>query len=72
MQTTYEDVIKAFDNVSNERALSDEYLRECKCQTREDVEIASELRYGIVYLRDDAVELLIARIKELEKQKGAI
>lgn len=69
---TYEDVIKAFDNASNERALSDEYLQECGCQTREDVEIANELRYGIVYLRDDAVELLIARIKELEKQKGAM
>ena len=69
---TYKDVIKTFDNVSNERALSNEYLREHKCQTREDVEIASELRYGIVYLRDDAVELLIARIEELEKQKGAM
>lgn len=69
---TYKDVIKAFNNISNERALSDEYLREHKCQTREDVEIASELRYGIVYLRDDAVELLIARIEELEKQKGAM
>ena len=63
---TYKDVIQGFNKKSDARALSDDYLQENHCETRENVPLAIEFHYGIVYLRDDAVEVLIQRIVELE------
>ena len=40
--------------------------------TRKDVVMCGEYKYGIVYVRDDAVELLIDRINELEKCLGEV
>lgn len=55
---TYKDVIKEYEERSNQICLSNE--------CRETAPLVGEYRYGIAYLRDDAVELLIDRIKELE------
>ena len=64
---TYKDVIKEYEERSNHICLSDEYLEECNAiYTRETAPLIGEYEYGIAYLRDDAVELLIDRIKELE------
>lgn len=65
---TYKDVIKEYEERSNHICLSDEYLKTCNgvTHTREMAPLVGEYEYGIAYLRDDAVELLIDRIKELE------
>ena len=64
---TYKDVIKEYEERSNYICLSDEYLEKCSAvYTRETAPLVGEYEYGIAYLRDDAVELLIDRIKELE------
>ena len=64
---TYKDVIKEYEERSNHICLSDEYLEEHCCEyTRKIAPLVGEYEYGIAYLRDDAVELLIDRIKELE------
>ena len=66
---TYKDVIQEFEERSNHICLSDEYLKECSATyTRETAPLVGEYEYGIAYLRDDAVELLIDRIKELEHE----
>lgn len=70
---TYKEVIREFNEACKTWQLSDGYLTDNRYATRADIPcIANEMRYGIVYLRDDAVELLITRIEELEKQKGAM
>jgi hypothetical protein len=44
-------------------------LEECSATyTRETAPLVGEYAYGIAYLRDDAVDLLIDRIKELEHE----
>ncbi len=64
---TYKDVIKEYEERSNHIGLSDEYLEDCNATyTRKTAPLVGEYEYGIAYLRDDAVELLIDRIKELE------
>lgn len=66
---TYKDVIKEFKEKCDRYCLSDEYLNSIGNDTRKDAVMCGEYQYGIVYMRDDAVELLIRRINELE-QKG--
>lgn len=63
------DVIKEFIDDCNRRALSDDYLQECGCETRAEFPMTIEFSYGVMYLRDDAVELLIECIKELENER---
>ena len=64
---TYKDVINEFRKNCNNYSLSDDYLNSIGNDTRKDAEMCGEYQYGIVYVRDDAVELLIDRINELEK-----
>ena len=66
----YKEVIKEFQDAKNRWCLSDEYLKDNGCFTREEETIAIEYPYGIVYLQDTAVDVLIERIKELEKQQN--
>ena len=68
---TYKDVIQAFAYASNHKGIDDEFLQNIGCRTREEQPMAGEYSYGIVYLRDDAVEILIQRIIELENQLKA-
>ena len=65
---TYKDVVQAFAYASNRYSLDDDYLREHDCEVREDMPMAGEFKYSVVYLRDDAVEVLIKRIIELENK----
>lgn len=64
----YKDVINEFKNADERYALSDEYLVSVNSPTRKKEPIAGEFAYGIVYLQDTGVELLIKRIEELEKE----
>ena len=65
----YKEVIAEFKKASNRYCLSDAYLAEEGDPTRENHPIAGEYAYGIVFVRDDAVELLIDRINELENSE---
>ena len=65
---TYKDVIKEFKEKCDRYCLSDEYLESIGSTTRKDAVMCGEYQYGIVYVRDDAVELLIDRINELEQK----
>ena len=65
---TYKDVIEEFRKTCNRYYLSDEYLSGIDSQTRKETPICGEYIYGMVYVRDDAVKLLIDRIKELERE----
>ena len=62
----YKKALQEFERVCGNRQLSDDYLRDQNCETRKDLPVAIEFEYGVVYLRDDAVDALLARIKELE------
>lgn len=67
---TYRDVIKEYEERRNHICLSDNYLENCNgvMYTRKNAPLIGEYEYGIAYLRDDAVELLIDRIRELENE----
>lgn len=63
-------VIDLFDRSSNARCLGDDRIEEAGRESRRSGEacVAGDLSYGIVYLRDDAVDILVERIRELEKK----
>ena len=61
---TYKDVMNEFKEKCRKICISDEYIG----TTREELPICGEYSYGVIFVRDDAVKLLIDRIKELEKQ----
>ena len=69
---TYKDVINEFRKNCNNYSLSDDFLNSIGNDTRKDAVMCGEYQYGIVYVRDDAVELLIDRINELEKCLGEV
>ena len=64
------EIVKEYHDTCHRYQLSDEYLQEQKCDTRMEMPIAVEFRYGVVYLQDSAVDALIKRIEELEVQHG--
>ena len=65
----YKDVINEFNEKCDRYCLSDKYLESVGSTTRKDAAVCGEYEYGMVHMRDDAVQLLINRINELE-QKG--
>ncbi len=60
---TYQDVIEEYKKAKGRICLSDEYLD----TPRTDLPIVGEYTYGVAWVRDDAVELLIDHIEELKK-----
>ena len=64
---TYKDVIEEYNRAANRICLSDEYLEDVDSPTRQELPIVGDYQYGVAYMRDDAVELLIDRIHELEE-----
>ena len=58
-------------NNQSKRSLSDNYLASLNETTRSNdpAYIAGEFDYGIVYMRDDAVEILLEYIEQLECEK---
>lgn len=64
----YETILKKYRKACEQRQLSEEYLRENDCEVRSDLPVAIEFSYGVIYLRDDAVDVLIKRIEELEAE----
>ena len=60
--------VRTYWKVQSDRGLSDNYLSSVDKTTRAtDIRgIAGEFEYGIIYMRDDAVEILLEYIDELE------
>ena len=63
---TYKYVMKAFKEAKYRYCLTDEYLLKNGAPTRGMLPICDEYEHGVVRVRDDAVQLLIDRIYELE------
>lgn len=63
-----ENVRKSFDDFYRDRALSDEYLEEIHRETRYETNMVEEQKYGIAYLRDDGVNILLRYIDMLEEE----
>lgn len=61
--------VRAYWKVQSKTGLSDDYLASIDRTTRATNirEIAGELEYGIVYMRDDAVDILLRYIEQLER-----
>jgi hypothetical protein len=61
-----------WENRCRNRALPDDYLRSHYQTTRTDSPegIAGEFDYGIIYMRDDAVDILFEYIKLLERENN--
>ncbi len=59
---TYLDIIQEYEKNIEEHRLNDEFLD----TPRSKLPLIGEFRYGVIYMRDDAVDILIKRIKELE------
>lgn len=70
IEEKYELVKTEYDRVCENRRLDNDYLIENGCSIRDGVEgnIAGDYQYGIVYLRDDAVDVLIEYIDNLKKK----
>lgn len=58
-------VREKFTRFCHLKELSDDYLEKNECKTRYETRVAVEVNYGIVYLRDDAVRILLEYISEL-------
>lgn len=63
-----ENVRKLFDDFYRDRVLSDEYLKEIDREARYETKIVEERKYGIAYLRDDGVNILLRYIDMLEEE----
>lgn len=59
---TYQDVINIYNKKAREICIGDDNLD----TPRTDLPIVGEYIYGVAWMRDDAVELLIERINTLE------
>ena len=65
---TYKDVIEEYGRAAYRICLSDEYLEKIDSPSRQDLPIVGDYYYGVAYMRDDAIELLIGRIHELDEE----
>lgn len=62
----YKDVIMVFEEAKKKDYFTDKYLLKKGAHTRDVLPICRECEYGVVRVMDDAVQLLIDRIHELE------
>lgn len=60
-----------FDEVCGNRRIDDEdlYIERGECSKRIELNFAENWEYGVVSLRDDAVDVLFAYIDELEQKR---
>ena len=67
-------VIEIFDRACGRKALDDEYLDGVGKPTRYagELPLVGDYSYGVLYLRDDAVDILIARIRQLEAENKSL
>ena len=67
--TTVEEVITEFEKACEEERRTDSDLAKYNMNMRGDngIPLAGDFYAGIVYLRDDGVDVLIKRIRELEE-----
>nr|DAK26595.1 MAG TPA: hypothetical protein [Caudoviricetes sp.] len=63
-----ENVRKSFDDFYRDHVLSDDYLKEIDREARYETNMVEERKYGIVYLRDDGVNILLRYIDMLEEE----
>lgn len=67
-QMTADEVINLYQDYCSRKWLSDEYLESKNYDTRDDDwNLVGEYEYGMVYLRDDGVDILISEIERLRK-----
>lgn len=61
-------VIKVFEDACCQKELGDEYLDEVGKPTRYagELPLVGDYSYGVLYLRDDAVQTLVCRVHDLE------
>jgi len=66
--------VRAYWKVQSGKGLSDDYLASVNKDTRATNirGIAGEVDYGIIYMRDDAVEILLEYIERLERESNAL
>ena len=61
-------VREEFTNLCQQKELDNNYLEDNKYKTRYETHAAVEINYGIIYLRDDAVKILLEYIDTLEDE----
>lgn len=69
-QMTADEVINLYQDFRSRKRLSDQYLAENCCETRKDNDgdLVGDYVYGIVFLRDDGVDILIDEIHKLRER----
>lgn len=67
-------MISIYESYCDARRISDEHLNDERSETRRSGEppFCGDFQRGIMYLRDDAVDILIARIRQLEVENERI
>ena len=67
-------MISIYESYCDARRISDEHLNDERSETRRSGEppFCGDFQRGIMYLRDDAVDILIARIRQLEAENERI
>lgn len=63
-------MIEWFENACDARRMSDDSLEREESETRYEMGVAGDYRRGVIFLRDDAVDILIERIRELEEENA--
>lgn len=65
-EMTLDELIKKIDELQNNKALSDEFLIERGCRTRDEVGIG-EYRYGIIMMPVDFILPYLEELREIKK-----
>lgn len=67
-------MISVYESYCDARRISDDHLSDKRSETRRSGEppFCGDFRRGIMCLRDDAVDILIARIRQLEAENERI
>lgn len=67
-------MISIYESYCDARRMSDEHLKDEGSETRysDEPPFCGDFRRGIMYLRDDAVDILVARIRQLEAENERI
>lgn len=63
-------MIEWFENACDARRMSDDSLEREESETRYEIGVAGDYRRVVIFLRDDAVDILIERIRELEEENA--
>jgi len=65
-------MISIYESYCDARRISDGHLKRSETRCSGEPPFCGDFQRGIMYLRDDAVDILIARIRQLEEESKSL